>query len=154
MSALALTHMRCLSQLRSLASQPGRVTPPRARSRVACSPTACAASSAAAEQPRNVARYRIKDAADTRHVCPCCGNDVRGRTARQHLGKCAPDVHAFILSCGAWPASPHDTFVAAVEGEAASLARLKQLRFREGLSWEEAATAMSVPVQRVRCRRV
>jgi|APGre2960657444_1045066.scaffolds.fasta_scaffold02798_2 hypothetical protein len=109
--------------------------------------TACAAEASA---PRVEPRYRRLDQADSRHRCPCCGNDVRGRTARQHLGKCAPDVHAFILQAGAWPAQPHDAFAAAEQGEVASLARLKQLRFREGLPWEAAALQMGVPVQRLR----
>ena len=91
---------------------------------------------------------------------------------RDHLGKCAPDVVAYILSIGAlqvtpswcahaaahalcagpWPADPFVALEAAAAGEAASLAALKQLRFVEGLDWEAAAARFGrgVTVSRLR----
>jgi 23S rRNA pseudouridine1911/1915/1917 synthase len=75
---------------------------------------------------------------------------VRGRTARQHLVRCAPDVRAFILARGEWPACPAAAFELAVAAEAALLASLKQLRFRDGRSWQAAAAELGVAEQRLR----
>lgn len=101
----------------------------------------------AQEAPRFVAR----DERDTRHRCPCCGNDVRGRTARAHLRKCAPDLVDSILAAGPWPADPDTVFTAATAAESATLVRLKQLRFRESQSWEATSEVLGVPERRVRC---
>lgn len=53
---------------------------------------------------------------------------------------------------GAWPADPFAALEAAAAGEVASLATLKQLRFREGLDWEAAAARFGrgVTVSRLR----
>ena len=40
---------------------------------------------------------------------------------------------------GPWPADPFAAVALAEAGEVAALAKLKQLRFREGLDWEAAA---------------
>ena len=91
------------------------------------------------------------------------------------MGKCAPDVVAYILAQGAllgalrpgrdvaadaalcagpWPADPFAALEAASAGEAASLAALKALRFREGLDWEEAAARFGRGVTVARLRGI
>jgi len=100
--------------------------------------------------PPQAPRFNAADADDTRHTCPCCGNDVRGRLARTHLRKCAPEVVVAMLDSGPWPPTPEAAFRAAAAGEAATLAQLKQLRFRESKSWEETSAALRVPLPRVR----
>ena len=111
----------------------------------------CAATSPPAEVVvAPLGRHRKADVGDTRHRCPCCGSEVRGRTARQHLGVCAPDARDYILAQGPWPASAAEAFAGAAAGEAALLAALKRLRFREGRSWEEAAAELRTTVPRLR----
>ena len=94
------------------------------------------------------------------------------------MGKCAPDVVAYILAQGAsaapaaarrlvrrwltadalcagpWPADPFTALEVAVAGEAASLATLKALRFREGLDWEAAAARFGRGVTVTRLRGI
>ena len=56
------------------------------------------------------------------------------------------------LRAGPWPADPFAALEVAAAGEAASLATLKALRFREGLDWEQAAARFGrgVTVSRLR----
>ena len=56
------------------------------------------------------------------------------------------------MRTGPWPADPFAALEVAVAGEAASLATLKTLRFREGLDWEAAAERFGrgVTVSRLR----
>ena len=105
--------------------------------------------SSAREAPRFVAR----DGRDSRHRCPVCANDVRGRTARAHLRKCAPDLVDALLAAGPWPTDPDVVFAAVTAAEAKTLVRLKQLRFREAQSWEATSAVLGVPEKRVRQRQ-
>ena len=174
-----------------------------------------------------VGRRNMRDAADSRHACPCCSNDIRGRTVRR-VRRCAQQAIklAFIHrpgaakpcvvaqpyaaaaaaaersrcrtlraettwasarrtwwhtswrkarlprllpragSCGGgtaladashagpWPADPFAALEVAVAGEAASLATLKALRFREGLDWEAAAARFGRGVTVTRLRGI
>lgn len=132
------------------AAPPSSAGEPGAAARLAASDAAAAALGAAqsppADAPLRTGRRNMRDAVDSRHACPCCSNDIRGRTVRRvlrhviapdrvytrrkgslhasscnpmtpaavqrsrglpapcrdHLGKCAPDVVAFILAQGAF----------------------------------------------------
>ena len=55
---------------------------------------------------------------------------------------------------GPWPADPFAALEVAVAGEAASLATLKALRFREGLDWEQAAARFGRGVTVARLRGI
>jgi len=203
------------------AAPPSSAGEPGAAARLAASDAAAAALSAAqrppADAPLRTGRRNMRDAVDSRHACPCCSNDIRGRTVRRVLRHViTPDrvytrrkgvaarikhatlwhkearsahaasplraettwasvrltwwptscrkarsaagvasrlaaAHAFWLA-GAWPADPFAALEAAAAGETASLATLKQLRFREGLDWEAAAARFGrgVTVSRLR----
>ena len=149
--------MRCAGLWRSLAAtQPmsgrgcvRRMRPASPQASTGEAAEAAVDSSAAQEAPRLVAR----DGRDSRHRCPVCANDVRGRTARAHLRKCAPDLVDALLAAGPWPADPDVVFAAATVAEATTLVRLKQLRFREAQSWEATSAGLGVPEKRVRQRQ-
>ena len=58
------------------------------------------------------------------------------------------------LRAGPWPADPFAALEVAAAGEAASLATLKALRFREGLDWEQAAARFGRGVTVARLRGI
>lgn len=95
-------------------------------------------------------RRHLRNAADPKQTCPVCSVGVHGRLLRQHLRLCAPDLVAFILTQGDWPAQPSDAVTLAARGEVAALAALKEARFHQGLSWAQAATALGCSERRLR----